>query len=539
LIRLPLLYTALASLFLTSCGWTNSDSTSDTLDVGIWERPISFDPHRASSSSEKTIATLLYPGLVALDASGQVMPALAESWDISPDGLTYIFRMRDKEWSDDDTLNAEDVVLTFRRLFDGKSTPATAAQMFDGITNADIILQRKGSARLPVLRQLGVRALADDIVEIKLAHPEPTLLQRLALPQAAIVPMHVQRRLGKDMFKPSQIVTNSGYKLELDKDLQISVRRLQNPATETTSKTFNKIRFHIYKDPATALTAFANNKIAVLDVNDVPTLLLEGQDRKIREQLHTEPSWSAVYLAANAKTGPMADRRVRLALAIATNQQLMVEAAFPEQRVQPLQSLLPPLLPSYGAPAQSDWMNWSDAQRSVEIIRLLNEAGYSAEKPLRLHLLMTRKDADQRIAQALQDQWGRYFVQLDVKTAKSQSEVLRQAKLGGIDLAQLSLEQVIDSPEEFLRAFGCKTRNRLSMMICNSEADVLLEQAKQLNDIVQRMGQIKRVEQLLLADVPVLPLYVPARRTLVSKSISGWVDGVASVHPLSLLVPAP
>jgi oligopeptide transport system substrate-binding protein len=188
---------------------------------------------------------------------------------------------------------------------------------------------------------------------------------------------------------------------------------------------------------------------------------------------------------------------------------------------------------------QNEWINWSEAQRSVEINRLLNEAGYSAEKPLRLRLLVTNKDADQRIAQALQDQWGRYFIQLDMKTAKSQADVLRQARLGGIDLARFSLEQVIDSPEEFLRAFGCKTRNRLNVMICNSEADILLEQAKQLNDIVQRMGQIKRAEQLLLADVPVLPLYVPARRTLVSKSIAGWIDGAATAHPLSLLVPTP
>jgi oligopeptide transport system substrate-binding protein len=529
----------IASLVVGACSWTSSDSSVDTLDIGLWERPISFDPHRASSSSEKVIAALLYPGLVGLDASGKVMPALAESWDISPDGLTYIFRLADKKWSDDDRLNSEDVVLAFRRLFDGKSTPVVATQLFDAIANADMILQRKGAARPPALRNLGVRALADDIVEIKLDRPEPTFLQRLAFPQAAIVPMHVQRRLGKEMFKPRNIVTSGGYKLELDKDSQISLLRLQKANAASPSKQFNRIRFHVYKDPATALAAFTDQKIALLDVNDVPTLLLESLDRKLREQLHTEPSWSAVYLAANAKTGPMADQRVRLALAIATNQQLMIEAAFPEQQVQPLQSLIPPLLPSYGAPVQSEWINWSDAQRHVEISRLLNEAGYSAERPLRLRLLMTASDADQRIAQALQDQWGRYFVQLDVKTAKNQADILRKTKLGGIDLARFSLEQVIDSPEEFLRAFGCKTWNRLSMMICNSEADALLKQAKQLNDIVSRISQIKRAEQLLLADVPVLPLYVSARRTLVSKSIGGWVDDVSSVHPLALLVPAP
>jgi ABC-type transport system substrate-binding protein len=77
------------------------------------------------------------------------------------------------------------------------------------------------------------------------------------------------------------------------------------------------------------------------------------------------------------------------------------------------------------------------------------------------------------------------------------------------------------------------------MMICNSEADGLLTEAAALNDSVQRSGRIKRAEQLLLADLPALSLYVPARRYLVSKSVAGWIDSPASVHPLASLAPAP
>ncbi len=293
------------------------------------------------------------------------------------------------------------------------------------------------------------------------------------------------------------------------------------------------------KDATTALAAFAQGKIALLDVSDMPTRLLEDQDRKIRDLLRAEPSWSTVYLAANVKTGPMADGRARLALAIATNQQLLVETAFPQQRVQPLLSLLPPLLPSYGAPAQADWINWSDQQRDVEVNRLLVEAGYSQARPLRLRLLITEIDADQRIAQALRDQWSRFGIQLDVHRLKGDSAVLRQARLGGYDLVRLGLEQHFDSPEQYLRAFSCKNGTRLAMMICNSEVDALLDEASLQNDTVQRTGRVKRAEQLLLGDLPALPLYVPARRTLVSDSVSGWVDNPAAVHPLGALTRTP
>jgi oligopeptide transport system substrate-binding protein len=528
------MWLAVAAALLGSCGLMGDDSGSDTLDVSVWERPASYDPHRAQSRTEKLLAPLLFPGLVSFDGSGQVMPALAESWDISPDGLTYIFRLQDRKWSDGETLNAEDVVDSFRRLFDARVVPGASAHIFNAVSGAEAILQRKAGNR-----SLGVLALADNVVQFKLAHPDPAFLQRLALPQAAIVPVHVAEELGKAMFQPGQMVTAGSFRVDTEKKGVIDLSRPSDkPGIGKLAGSFNVIRLHVMKDAAATLAAFADKKIAIVDTTDVPTGLLEGQERQVRDQLRAEPSWNTVSLAANVKSGPMADGRVRLALAIATDQQLLVEAAFPEQRVQPLQSLLPPLLPSYGAPAQNDWANWSNEQRDVEVNRLLTEAGFSQKMPLKLRVLVTQNEADARIVQALKDQWSRFAVQVELRTVKTQSDVLRQAALGGIDLARISFEQNIDSPEDFLRVFGCKTRGRLSMMICNSEADQLIEDAVALNDTVQRIGLIKRAEQLLLADVPVLPLYVPARRTLVRKSILGWTDSVAGMHPLAALRPA-
>jgi oligopeptide transport system substrate-binding protein len=529
------LYLAIVIAWLSGCGLVGDESGGDTLDVGVWERPASYDPHRARSQTEKMIAPLLFPGLVRFDASGQVMPALAESWDISPDGLTYIFRLQDRKWSDSETLNAEDVVASFRRLFDARAVPTTFVRALTAIVGAEAVVERKASPRT-----IAVQALADNVVEIKLAYPDPAFLQRLALAQAAIVPVHSAARLGKAMFRPGHMVTAGAFKVEVEKSGVIQLLHASDkPGGDAASGKFNQLRLHVLTDPAATLAAFADRKIALVDATNVPTGLLEGQDRRVRDELRAEPGWGTVHLAANVKSGPMADGRVRLALAIATDQQLLVEAAFPEQRVQPLQSLLPPLLPSYGAPVQSDWANWSNEQRDVEVTRLLTEAGFSADKPLTVRILTIESEADERIVQALRDQWSRFGVQIDARTKRTQADVLRHAALGGIDLARISFEQSIDSPEDFLRNFGCKARGRLTMMICNSEADSLLKEAVAVNDTVQRIGLIKRAEQLLLADVPVLPLYVPARRTLVRKSIVGWVDGAAGIHPLAELKPAP
>src|SRR6476469_6093479 len=96
----------------------------------VWNRgnsgdPETLDPHKTSTSAEANILRDLFEGLVMQDANANLIPGVAESWTISPDGTVYTFKLRaDAVWSNGDPVTADDFVYSFRRMQD----PATAAE---------------------------------------------------------------------------------------------------------------------------------------------------------------------------------------------------------------------------------------------------------------------------------------------------------------------------------------------------------------------------------------------------------------------------
>ena len=107
---------ASAALLLVSVG------AADTLRRGAVAEPNSLDPQIVSGASS-TIMRDLFTGLTSYDSAGRLIPGAAESWEISEDGLTYRFRLRENlKWSDGSPIAAKDFVYTLRRLL----TPGTA-----------------------------------------------------------------------------------------------------------------------------------------------------------------------------------------------------------------------------------------------------------------------------------------------------------------------------------------------------------------------------------------------------------------------------
>ena len=127
--------------------------------------PETLDHHGTSTTSESRIIDDLYSGLVDFSADARVIPATAERWDVSEDGLTYTFYLRDNAlWSNGDPVTAHDFVFSYRRLMD----PATAAKY------ATILYPIQNAEQVNIGElapsELGVRAIDDKTLEVKLAH---------------------------------------------------------------------------------------------------------------------------------------------------------------------------------------------------------------------------------------------------------------------------------------------------------------------------------------------------------------------------------
>jgi len=147
--------------------------------------PASLDPHKVSGDWENRIVGDLFEGLVTEDRLASPIPGMALKWDISADGLTYTFHLRDAKWSDGKPVTAHDFVFALRRLMDPQ-TAANYAYLQYPIRNAEAV----NSGEMPIA-QLGVAALDERTLRIELENPTPYFLGALTHYTAYPVPRHV------------------------------------------------------------------------------------------------------------------------------------------------------------------------------------------------------------------------------------------------------------------------------------------------------------------------------------------------------------
>ena len=186
LTRLLFLFALLSGVALYGCSGDEPDS-GVVLQRGLPSDPESLDQHKARSTQAAEVLRDLSEGLVGYTPTGELVPAAAERWDISADGLTYTFHLREQaRWSNGDKLKAGDFVFGLRRLV-APATGAFYADMLAAVSNAPAIV----AGELPV-ESLGIEAPDEQTLVLRLTRPTPYLLSLLTHPST--FPMHGTRR---------------------------------------------------------------------------------------------------------------------------------------------------------------------------------------------------------------------------------------------------------------------------------------------------------------------------------------------------------
>ncbi|MBM3515766.1 MAG: peptide ABC transporter substrate-binding protein, partial [Alphaproteobacteria bacterium] len=169
--------------------------------------PDSLDPHLTTSGYSGNVIFEMFTGLTTVDPQVNVIPGAAESWTISPDGKTYVFKMREgMVWSDGRPVTAADFEYAFRRTMD-PTTASRAAPMFYMIENG----REVNTGKLPP-ENLGVRAVDDRTFEVRLLHPTPYFLE-LVVHRCFPVPRWAIEKHGREWTRPENVVVNGAFKL--------------------------------------------------------------------------------------------------------------------------------------------------------------------------------------------------------------------------------------------------------------------------------------------------------------------------------------
>jgi oligopeptide transport system substrate-binding protein len=320
---------ALAMLLaLTSCGSHNSGMVAVSV---IGEMPMAADPARgAVPLPVQTLNSALSQGLVAYNAAGEVVPALAESWIVTDDGLSYIFRINRATWSDGREVTAGEVAQALRAAL-APSSHHPLKPHFSGVSE--------------------IVAMTDRVLEIRLRTPLTIFLQLLAHPDMAI--LHKTRGTGPFMaYRPypkSLIIrrkfTKEALKDLTEADLEATDQRLRGEAASS------------------ALVRYRFGDVSLVTGGTYDDLPLAQAGNFAATELRRDPVSGLFGLVSSATSPRLADVQIRKALAMAIDRSRLL-ARFGMSGWQPSEQLLPNTLG--GAEAQ-DALDWTaldlDARR--------------------------------------------------------------------------------------------------------------------------------------------------------------------------------
>jgi oligopeptide transport system substrate-binding protein len=513
----PLLSTCLLALLVAGF-----PASATELRIGNGGEPQTLDPHRYNLRLEETILTDLFLGLTAMNAAGEIVPGAAKGWTVSPDGLTWTFELRSGlKWSDGRALTAHDFVFSFRRLLD-PATAASLAYFMYPLANA----REVNAGELPP-EALGVRAADDGTLVLTLDLPYPNLPERLLYPTGYAVPRHVIERVGDDWVKPSNWVSNGAYALSEWRP-QAHVKLTANPHFFEPA-TIETVFYHPSANEQNAYNRYRAGELHA--IGGFPASELIRVRETMNEHLRTSPLLSMIYLVFNTSRPPFDDDRVRQALALVIQPEILTDKV---QRTGnfPATGFVPALVDGYD-PVTPDYHAEAINARTERARRLLSEAGYDSDNPLHVTLRYYEGALAKRTNLAIASFWKTIGVQTELHHSELKVHFtdLRQ---GDFQVAQAGWIGE-NNPAHYLDLLVSDAGNVNYGRFHDPAYDALMDRARRLADIGERNGLMREAEMLALERHPVVPLWTIAVNRLVHPDLKGWQENDRDVHPARFL----
>jgi len=513
------------SLGLVSCGGGSADADkARTLQIGNGAEPLSLDPHQASGTWENRIIGDMLQGLTTDDAQGRPIPGMATEWSTSPDGLVWTFKLRDAKWSDGQPVTADDFVFAWRRIMT-TTPPAKYASILYVIKNAEKIYD----GRIKDVTQLGVRAVDAKTLEVTLEHPAPYLPGLLTHYTSFPIPKHVVEKVGNEWIKAENFVGNGPYKLQQWKPNDfVHVVRNAN-YYDNANVCIDQIFYYPTSDDNAA-----ERKVRTGDL-DINTNFSGSRLEEINKNL---PGYARIhgytgltYYIFNLRKAPFNDARVRAAISMTADREFVTKEILKAGQ-QPAYSLVPPGIADYQSGAMStDFKGQSMDERLARAKKLLEEAGYGPNKPLKFTFSFRNSGDNPRVAPVVQQNWAKIapWVQVEILGAETQINY-EKLRTGDFELGDAGWISDFNDAKNFVYLFQTSTDQLNYGKYSNPEFDKLMEAADVEKDTVKRANMMKQAEAIVLKENGFMPMWFLTNRNLVSPRVTGWVDNAVDIH---------
>ena len=488
------------------------------LNRGNLAEPETLDPQKTYTDDTGNITLDMFVGLTTYDAAANPIPGAAQSWTVTPDGLTYTFKLRpNMVWSDGAPLTAEDMAFGIRRAMD----PKTASQLANlGFCIKNGIPVNSGNAPLDTL---GVRVADPATIEIKVEAPCPTLIAALAEPAFAPMPSHIFKKYGDDWVKPGIMVSNGPFTLA-DWRPNDHVRLVKNPRFyDAANVKIDEVIFYPIDDDTAALKRF---RAGDLDMNQrISPSDIAWLRKNMPGIAHTTIAAGVNYIAIDHDRTKFKDSRVRRALALGIDRD-MIAAKLMKLGETPANGMVPPIGAFYRNQTV-DFATTPFAARQAEARKLLAAAGYTAANPLTFTLRQRAGAANQRIAIGLQNMWAQIGVKAEILTTELKTHYASM-NMQDFDVGLVGLFWPND-PEYFL-ADLVETAATNYGHYRSPAYNAKMREAQAQVDPTKRYTRFAEAEAIALKDIAMIPVYFAVTRNIVAPYVKGFVDNPRDFH---------
>jgi oligopeptide transport system substrate-binding protein len=494
---------------------------------GIGYEVTGIDPQLGTGIAEQAVISALFEGLVTEDPRDlHPVPGVAYRWDISPDGLTYVFFLRpEARWSDGRPLTADDFVQSWKRIL-SPSLAADNANLFYVIQGAEAF--NKGATN--DFSRVGVAALGERTLRVALEHPAPHFLSLLTHWSFCPVPVGVIASQGpldsrsNPWASPGHLIGNGPFTLASWEPNKVIILAKSPTYWDAAQVTLNGIRLYPIDSLDAEEREFRAGQLHLTDALPVGRIdAYRFGSPEFRQFLRIDPYLATYYYILNTRRASLSDPRIRKALSLAVDRRAIVERILRGGQ-KPAESLTPPGIGGYEPPADLT-TDFAEARR------LLADAGYPGGRGLPAFELMFNDSENHRlIAEAVQEMWRRELG-IDVRLVNEDlKSVLTARRVGAYQILRSSWIADYEDPGSFLDVWRSGGGNNYTGW-SNSDYDALLFAAERTPDAVSRQKKLREAESLLLDAVPVIPIYYYTHVFLKQPSVQGWYPNLLDHHP--------
>ena len=513
-----------AAGMLAGCG---SKTDTDTFRFANDTDIVGMDSTVVDDAMSFNAITAITDGLTTVDVKGNTIPGIAKSWDVSNNGLTYTFHLRDAKWANGDKVTAQDFVYSWHRIIKNAGNYAyMLGSEGSSIKNADSLINLGTAATDEQLNTLGIKATDDKTVVVDLEKNVPYFVGLMSFPCYFPQNQKFVEKCGKNYAtKPEYILGNGAYKMtKWIKGNKATFTKNDKYYDAKSVKTKN-LEMYLVQDPKTAAQNFDNGKVDYATINSTLVDKYKGKDtfKAIREGY-------LAYLICNFKADTTANKNLRHALSYAINRKDLCDNILKDGS-QPATGFVPAQLCK--SPSGKDFREESGKYVDYDV-KKAQEYLDAAKKELGTDTITvdllygTDESPMDTFVEYLQGSFTKLKgLKVNMVATVKKDRIYNREASGNFQIACTRWAPDYADPTTFLNVLASSNSNNYGKWE-NAQYNSLLKQAQNETDVNKRWNELLEAEKVMMDDMPNIPVVQTGTAALQAKNVKGLVHNTVS-----------